>query len=76
MVVLEKVYVNPAFSTSPVQVVPRSFLYQWAGTPFGVLLRAYFASELQALNNQPEGAKVRYNAGRLSCNTKREAEGT
>ena len=38
MLVREKVFVNPDFSTSPVQAVPSSFLYQRTGTPGRVVL--------------------------------------
>lgn len=73
MLVLEKVFVNPDFSTSPVQALPTSLLYQGTGTP----LRGSFFGlpRLQAPNSQAEAAKIRYNAGRLDCNAKWEAKG-
>jgi len=67
MLVLTKVFVNPDFSTSPVQAVLTSFLYQWAGTPAGVVP----GKMARPPNIQPEGARVRYNAGRLDCKAKR-----
>ncbi len=71
MLGLEKVFVNPVFSTSPVQAVLRSLLYQRTGTPFGAILRNYG----RPLITQPEAAKIRYNAGQLNCNAKRGAKG-
>lgn len=71
MLVLAKVFVNPDFSTSPVQVVLSSFLYQWAGTPAGLVP----GKVARPPNSQPEAANIRYNAGRLERNAKGEAEG-
>lgn len=72
MLVLEKVFVNPDFSTSPVQAVLASHLYLGAGTPAGVVPGSMAGSS----NNQAVGAKIRYNAGRSARNAKREPEAT
>jgi hypothetical protein len=71
MLVLEKVFVNPDFSTSLVQAVLARHLYLGAGTPGGVVP----GNLARPPNSQPDEAKVRYNAGPLGCKAKRTGEG-
>ena len=75
MLVLEKVFRQPDFSTRPVQAALRSFLYQGAGT-----LLEHFSSVLRQFNclrrnSQTAAAKVRYKAERLDRNSKWESKG-
>ncbi len=61
ILVFAKVFVNPDFSTSPVQAVLTRSLYLGTGTSlFGIPARAILTA-----NEQTRDTKVRYNLVRL-----------
>ncbi len=72
MLVLEKVYVNPVFSTSPVQAVLMGFLYEGTGTR----LLANSLGLLQNVDWRAKEEKIGYNAMRSQLAAERVAEST